>query len=370
MSKYVLLVSDDLERSESVVKELGKWVPVKLVALSDYSENSDQGALFLIIDIDLLDVKSIGRFRNKFQITPSAKAKIFVTRKKSQGEIFQANALGALSTLPSHIHKSDVAKIMSRYAATPEKKGPCVPEKTTQAIEGIESLNDSIYQAVSSNEPLPKAEIIGSRDKLIESLVESSIGSFLEAVRQHNSYTHRHCMTVSGITVTFAMLLGMRDADVQRIATGALMHDVGKVRIPLSILDKPGKLSAEERVQINKHPGYGAEILRSDGQFDDEVVDITLHHHELLDGTGYPDGLSGDQISDPVRIITIVDIYSALIDKRSYRDAMPAEKAYQILLDMDGKLDRDIVKAFKPTALAVAAQSSTQVVATRQAMAS
>ncbi|MCH8239928.1 MAG: HD domain-containing protein, partial [Proteobacteria bacterium] len=130
-----------------------------------------------------------------------------------------------------------------------------------------------------------------------------------------------------------------------------LLHDIGKVRIPLSILDKPGALSAEERVQINKHPGYGAEILRRDGQFNDEVVDITLHHHELLDGSGYPDGLSGDQITDPVRIITVVDIYSALIDNRAYRDAVTPGEAYQILLDMGAKLDRDILGAFETIAL-------------------
>jgi putative nucleotidyltransferase with HDIG domain len=258
---------------------------------------------------------------------------------------------------------------MARYAVTTKKnKLHSVPEKTKQAIEDIRSLNDSIYQAVSSNGPLPKAQIIGSCDKLIENLLENSIGSWMEAIRQFDSYTYRHCMTVSGIAVAFAMLLGMRKADLQRIAVGAMMHDVGKVRIPLSILDKPGKLSAEERVQINKHPGYGAEILRKDGQFDDEVVEIALYHHEFLDGTGYPDGLSGDQISDLVRIMTIVDIYSALVDKRSYKAAIPAEEAYQILLDMDGKLDRDILKAFKPTALA--AQSSTQDAAKHQAMAS
>ena len=146
------------------------------------------------------------------------------------------------------------------------------------------------------------------------------------------------------------------------------MHDVGKVKIPISVLDKPGKLSPEERAEINKHPNYGAEILRMDGQFNDEIVDLTLHHHELLDGSGYPDGLIGSQISDPVRIMTIVDIFSALIDKRSYKEAMPADAAYRLLLEMDGKLEMALVKAFEPVALA--AQSSNLMIPALQETAS
>ncbi len=366
---YYLLISDDFERSEPVVKKLNCWLPAKSIDLSDYSESCDQGALFLLVDIDLSDRKSIDQFKKIVQSTPSAKEKIFVTYGKFQSEITQANALGAASTLPSEIKKSDVIKILRRYVTPPKKNNwQIIPEKTIQAIEDIGSLNDSFYQAISSNGPLPKAQVISSGNRIAESLKESSIGIWLDAVKQHDSYTYRHSMIVSGIAVAFAMQLGMRNADVQRIATGALMHDIGKVHIPLNILDKPGKLSRSERVEINKHPSYGAEILRKDAQFDDEVTDIALHHHELLDGTGYPEGLAGDQISDLVRIVTIVDIFSALIDQRPYKESMPADKAYQILLDMDGKLDTDILKAFKPMAQAV--QSSIQDTPTHQAMAS
>ena len=366
---YYFHITDDFERSEPVVKKLSCWLPAKSIDLFNYSESCGQGALFLLVDIDLSDRKSIDQFKNIVQSTPSTKEKIFVTYGKFQSEITQANALGATSTLPSEIKKSDVIKILRRYVTPPKKNNwQIIPEKTIQAIEDIGSLNDSFYQAISSNRPLPKVQVISSGNLIAESLKESSIGIWLEAVKQYNSYTYRHSMIVSGIAVAFAMQLGMRNADVQRLAVGALVHDIGKVQIPLSILDKSGKLSPSERAQINKHAGYGSEILRKDSQFDDEVLDIALHHHELLDGTGYPEGLEGNQISDLVRIMTIVDIFSALIDKRSYKEPMPADKAYQILLDMEGKLDMDILKAFKATALA--AQFSTQDTPTHQAMAS
>ena len=352
MPNYVLLITDNPERSAPVAEQLGQWLHVKMVALSDYAGTGDLEAYFLLIDIDLSDRKIIDRLKNNFEITSSAKDKIFLISGKFPSKVYQANALGAASTLPSCFEKIDIDKIMRRYAITPEKnKGHGGAEATRRALNNIQLLNDNIYEAVSSNEPLPRAQILSSCDGIMESLRHTSIGSFLETIRQYDSYTYRHCMTVSGIAVAFAMDLGMRSADVRRISTGALLHDIGKVRIPLSILDKPGALSAEERVQINKHPGYGAEILRRDGQFNDEVVDITLHHHELLDGSGYPDGLSGDQITDPVRIITVVDIYSALIDNRAYRDAVTPGEAYQILLDMGAKLDRDILGAFETIAL-------------------
>ncbi len=277
---FFLLISDDFERSEPVVKKLSCWLPAKSIGLSDYSESCDQGALFLLVDIDLSDKKSIDQFKKIVQRTPSTKEKFFVTYGKSQAEITQANALGAASILPSKIKKSEVIKILRRYATPPKKNNrQIIPEKTTQAIEDIGSLNDSFYQAISSNGPLPKAQVISSGNRIAESLKESSIEIWLDAVKQHDSYTYRHSMIVSGIAVAFAMRLGMRNADVQRIATGALMHDIGKVHIPLNILDKPGKLSPSERAEINKHPGYGAEILRKDAQFDDEVTDIALHHH-------------------------------------------------------------------------------------------
>lgn len=346
-----LLISDDLERSAPVAKRLRRWLPVRSIALSDYSARNIRDALFLVIDIDLTEQESVRKFRSNPALASSKKEKVFVTRKQLPVEIYQANALGALVTLPLDFGRSDIVQIIELCGGTGDTKRPrSVPVATAKAIERSEDVYDSFLRAAASKGPLPKSDIISSCDEVAECLKTDSVGSWLEMVRRHDGYTYRHCMTVYGLAVAFALRLGMRHADVQRIATGALLHDIGKVRIPLAILDKPGKLSPEERLEINKHPGYGAEILRKDGQFSGEVVEIALHHHELLDGSGYPDGLQADAISDPVRIMTIVDIFSALIDKRSYKEPIPVEVAYQMLLDMDGKLDKAILTAFRPVA--------------------
>ena len=119
----------------------------------------------------------------------------------------------------------------------------------------------------------------------------------------------------------------------------------------MAILDKPGKLSDEELSVMRKHPRLGYEALAAEGGFPPEMLDVVLHHHELLDGTGYPHGLRGDQISDIVRLLTIVDIHAALVEKRAYRLPFTHAEAFTTMERMDGKLDPHLLHAFRPVAL-------------------
>jgi len=126
-----------------------------------------------------------------------------------------------------------------------------------------------------------------------------------------------------------------------------MLHDIGKARIPLAILEKPGRLDDDEITVMRKHPQYGLDALGTMSGLPSEMLDMVVHHHELLDGSGYPHGLSGKEISDLVRIMTISDIFGALIERRSYKPPLSGESAYQILIDMGPKLDVDLVKAFR-----------------------
>jgi HD-GYP domain-containing protein (c-di-GMP phosphodiesterase class II) len=136
------------------------------------------------------------------------------------------------------------------------------------------------------------------------------------------------------------------------LARAALLHDVGKAYVPVAILDKPGKLTEEEMNEIRMHPRRGYDVLAAQGGFPPEMLDVVLHHHEFLNGTGYPDGLSGDQISDIVRLITIVDIYAALVEKRAYRLQYTHARAFSMMEDMVGQLDQHLLHAFRPVAFA------------------
>jgi putative nucleotidyltransferase with HDIG domain len=140
---------------------------------------------------------------------------------------------------------------------------------------------------------------------------------------------------------------------MDRLARGALMHDVGKARIPTEVLDKPGELTSIEVEMVRRHPVIGANILLLNGAFDKEVVEIVTNHHEYLDGSGYPAGLRGSQISDLVRLVTICDIFGALVEQRAYKPALPASKAYDILVEMGSKLDGALVRAFQTVARSI-----------------
>ncbi len=183
---------------------------------------------------------------------------------------------------------------------------------------------------------------------ILEALDAWGIGSWIETVRRHHGGTYRHSLLVTGFAVAFAQKLKMRPKDQQRIAHAALLHDVGKSFIPIDILDKPGKLTDDEMELIRKHPRYGYDLLTQQGGFPVEILDCVLHHHELLDGSGYPDHLRAAQIADLVRIITIADIFSALVEDRPYRQSLPPMKAFGIMEDMGNKLDGDLLNAFRP----------------------
>jgi HD-GYP domain-containing protein (c-di-GMP phosphodiesterase class II) len=139
--------------------------------------------------------------------------------------------------------------------------------------------------------------------------------------------------------------------DMERLYSAAMFHDIGKATIPLAILDKPARLDDKERALIETHPTVGYDVLKGTTGISAEILDAVRHHHEYLDGSGYPDHLGAADISDIVRILTISDIFAALIEDRRYKPSMQRSEAYDILYGMNGKLERPLVAAFREVAL-------------------
>ena len=156
---------------------------------------------------------------------------------------------------------------------------------------------------------------------------------------------------MTGFTVDFGLSLGVASHDLERLYMAAMFHDIGKAAIPLTILDKPGRLDVKERALVETHPEAGYNALKHNPAVTDEIRDAVKHHHEFLDGSGYPDALVGVSIRDLTRILTISDIFAALIEYRSYKPVMPREQAYEIIKSMDGKLEKPLVGAFREVAL-------------------
>ena len=194
----------------------------------------------------------------------------------------------------------------------------------------------------------PDSNAIQSASDAVVGQVEAQgLAAWIDTVRAHHSQTYQHCLLVTGLAVAFGQQLGASRADRQRLSFAGMLHDIGKARIPLAILEKPGRLDDAEMAVMRKHPQFGLDALGTVSGLPPEMLDMVVHHHEYLDGSGYPHGLMGNEISDLVRIMTISDIFGALIERRSYKPPLSGEAAFQILVDMGPKLDMDLVRAFR-----------------------
>ena len=172
----------------------------------------------------------------------------------------------------------------------------------------------------------------------------------LTRIKMHDPYTAMHCMNVCTLVTAMAMHNGTEPAMLPMITTAALLHDVGKTRVPLEILNKPGRFESHELQEMRKHATYSGDIMREDGSFSEEQIAIAEQHHEMLDGSGYPQGLSGDAIHYFARLTAVADVYDALTAKRVYKPAMPM---YQALLrihkNKGAEFDEDVVDLFVKT---------------------
>jgi putative nucleotidyltransferase with HDIG domain len=148
----------------------------------------------------------------------------------------------------------------------------------------------------------------------------ATVRALSNAVEARDSYTGHHAERVTAYGMELARTIGLAIEETPQIEFGFLLHDIGKVAVPDAILFKPGSLSADEREQIARHPIVGVEILR-DVEFLGEGKLIVRHHHERWDGTGYPDGLAGEDIPLPARVFAVADALDALTSDRPYRAA-------------------------------------------------
>jgi putative nucleotidyltransferase with HDIG domain len=193
---------------------------------------------------------------------------------------------------------------------------------------------------------------LASARPLIRSCVDSvkanaSAMFWMARIKHRDAYTAEHCLRVAILTVAFARFLGLPEDDLEVAGMCGLLHDIGKLRVPDEILNKPGPLSPREYEVMREHTTLGHELLKQDPSLDPIISDVTLHHHERIDGRGYPQQLPEWQISRFARLISIVDAYDAMTSDRCYRDGMSPADAVRILYkNRAQQFDADMVEAF------------------------
>lgn len=181
------------------------------------------------------------------------------------------------------------------------------------------------------------ASVLNSKDALIS----------LVRIKNRDEYTYMHSLAVSALCISFGRHLGFDDRQIKDVGVGGLLHDIGKIKISEEILNKPGPLTESEFATMKEHVTHGRCILEETTTLGDNSICVTAHHHERLDGTGYPDGLKGDEISRLGQMAAIIDIYDALTSERCYKKSMPPTEALKKLFEWSAYyLNRQMVEQF------------------------
>jgi putative two-component system response regulator len=218
-------------------------------------------------------------------------------------------------------------------------------DSKVRAIEA--GADDFITKPPNAVELLARTKSLIKMKKNNDNLVgmENVLFSLANTIEAKDPYTRGHINRVSSLAVSIGHMKNLSFRELEALRIGGMLHDIGKIGVPDSILNKPGQLTGQEYEKIKKHPDLGYQIAEPLKMMLKEALTVIRHHHEKLDGSGYPDGLRGEEISTVARIMAVADIYDALVIGRTYHKAYPSHKAFEILREEadNGRLDRVIV---------------------------
>lgn len=240
-----------------------------------------------------------------------------------------------LSTISSLVNKS----VEAGWEKLPELQR-CALRKTVEVFNGISDL-------IERGEPL-EFEVLGDACRpLAQAVAHNEYRSILGSVREHDNYSYVHSLRVGTLLCLFGYTIGLRGDDLLQLACGGLVHDIGKMAIPHGVLNKPGKLNPQEWVVMQSHVKGSIRFLRN-SNLPRSIVTIAAQHHERLNGAGYPFGLKGRQLNELARMASIVDVFSALTDRRVYKEPMAPQHALDIMTkDMGEELDQGLLALFR-----------------------
>lgn len=279
----------------------------------------------------------------------------FVVADESERQWIKSHCEWVVIDLTRSQANEDVAEVLSHFHIVDKDNVLIDQPFTAQSLKA--SLNkylDLNKNALRIIDQLKGEEPLELRDAILSVLdVAKTLGDHLPAlvwltrIKHEDQYTAEHCLNVSVLAMGLATSLGWSPQKTAQVGVAGLLHDLGKIDIDNSLLNKPGRLSAEEFEVMKTHPEKGFQRLHDEPDLTGPILDGILNHHERPDGKGYPKGISGDKISDIAKVVAIVDAYDAITSDRVYQKARSHHEAMSILWRMrDAQFDSEFVEAF------------------------
>ncbi|MCD7058614.1 HD-GYP domain-containing protein [Pelagibacterium xiamenense] len=330
------IATDDIGRGTALARAIGPACDFTVTAIDQLAAPGAATRL-LVCDIDLTNSETVHQARPILAAYRAARVTlIFVVSPGSHHEETQAHSLGAHLVVPRN----------RAAAVLPDAATRILAQTVTEAVDAAFEAVGGALAAAGAGRKLATSRIEESSGTILSAIEAAGIGNWLNHSWSIDEVTAQHCLLVAGFCAGFAVHLGFAQSDRLDLTLAAMLHDVGKARVPPAILHKPGRLTTREMAIVRQHPIFGWDILKAQNYGSPRLLDAVLHHHEFLDGSGYPDGLKGSKISDFVRIITLCDIFGALLERRSYKPPMAPELALDVMREMGPKLDADLLRAF------------------------
>ncbi|MFG6327954.1 MAG: HD-GYP domain-containing protein [Lachnospiraceae bacterium] len=282
----------------------------------------------------------------------------------ARGTILDSYMIGSLQKLGvGGIYVSE-----GREDPLPEAKEPPLPPEIQKTIDKTRcedpskiKLSESLKQRVSTgmqylynntsddNFASTSARITNDLNKAIND--NAAIAVDINALKTSDEYTFKHSVDVATMSMIIAKNMGYSQDDIYSIGVAGLLHDIGKSKVPLEILNKPAKLNDEEFKVMKNHTVFGYEIIKEKENFSQAIALAVLQHHEKMNGRGYPLGVKADKITDFAKILSVVDVYDALVTERPYKKALSQRTAIEMIMSMTEELDIKAMKVFFKTVI-------------------
>lgn len=234
----------------------------------------------------------------------------------------------------------------------PEKKPSLPPQLQKDALLSLENAFSAAELVAPEDIHASSVQVIRQVDAVVGRLVDSlnsekDIMVNITDLKSYDEYTYHHSLSVAVLSIAIGQYLGLGDAGLNQIGMAAMMHDIGKTAVPIEVIHKTSRLDEAEFNIVKNHSPAGYDYLLHTAIEDDELCEAVLFHHEKVDGTGYPQGIAGDDIPVLSKIISVADVYDALTSNRPYRIPMqPAEAIEYLMGSVGSAFDLDVVDAF------------------------